>query len=81
MVISLPEDYVGTVPPATTVARVTVQGMPAASRWDDKDKEGEFTVLVGGRFVAKAEGAKVTDLATLRGIVELVDLKRLGELK
>jgi hypothetical protein len=81
MVISLPENYVGTVPPATTVARLTVHGMPAASRWDDKDKEGEFTVLVGGRFVAKAEGTKVTDLATLRGIVELVDLKKLGELK
>jgi hypothetical protein len=81
MVVSLPDGYVGEVPPATTVARVKVDGMPAASRWDSKDKEGEFTVLVGGRFIAKAEGTKVTDLATLRAIVELVDLKKLGELK
>ena len=81
MVVSLPDAYVGVVPPATTVTRLTVNGMPAASRWDDKDKEGEFTVLVGGRFVAKAEGARLADLATLRGIVELVDLKKLGDLK
>lgn len=81
MVVSLPEGYVGEVPPATTVARVKVNGMPAASRWDDRDKEGEFTVLVGGRFVAKAEGTRLADLATLRGIVELVDLKKLGALK
>lgn len=81
MVVSLPDAYVGEVPPATTVARVKLNGMPAASRWDDKNKEGEFTVLVGGRFVAKAEGTRLTDLATLRGIVELVDLKKLGELK
>lgn len=81
MVVSLPEGYLGSVPPATTVARLTVGDMPAASRWDDKDKEGEFTVVVGGRFVAKAEGRQMTDLATLRAIVELVDLKKLGELK
>jgi len=81
MVVSLPENYVGDVPPATTVARLSVRGQPAASRWDDKNKEGEFTVLVNGRFVAKAEGTNLNSLATLRAIVELVDLTRLGQLK
>jgi hypothetical protein len=81
MVVSLPENYVGEVPPATTVARLTVGGQPAASRWDDKAKEGEFTVVVGGRFVAMAEGRHMTDPATLRAIVELVDLKKLRELR
>ena len=81
MVVSLPDGYTGEVPPATTVARVNVNGLPAASRWDAKDREGEFTMLVAGRFVVKAEGTKVDALATLRAIVELVDVKKVGALK
>ena len=81
MIASLPEGYTGTVPPATTVARLMFNGTPAASRWDAEQNEGEFVVLVGGRFVVKAESTRVDGLATLRAMVELVDLKKLGELK
>ena len=81
LVVSFPDDYVNTVPPATTIARLPFDGAQAASRWDADQREGEFVVLVGGRFVAKAEGTRLDALATLRGMVELVDLKKLGALK
>jgi len=81
MVVSLPDGYTGTVPPATTVTRLLLNGVPAASRWDAGPNEGEFVAVVGGRFVAKAEGTHIDSLATLRALVELVDLKKLGELK
>lgn len=81
MVVSFPEGYTGTVPPATSIARPTLGGVLAASRWDAELSEGEFTILVDGRFVVKVEGTKVDDLATLRAIAELVDLKKLAALK
>ena len=81
MVVSLPEGYTGEVPPSTTVSRLVMAGLPAASRWDAANNDGEFVVVVGGRFVVKAESAHVDALATLRSMVELVDLKKLGELK
>lgn len=56
-------------------------GSPAASRWDGDNNEGEFTVLVGGRFAALAEGTHLDRIDTLREFVALVDLKKLTELK
>jgi hypothetical protein len=81
LVVSFPDDYSGEVPPATSIARLSLNGTPAGSRWDSQAGEGEFVALVGRRFVAKAEGTKVDSIATLRAIVELIDLKKLGELK
>jgi len=81
LVVSFPVDYTGEVPPATSIARLTLNDTPAGSRWDSDLREGEFTALVGHRFVAKVEGAKLDSVATLRGIIELIDLKKLGELK
>ncbi len=81
LVVSFPADYTGEVPPATSIARLTLNGAPAGSRWDAEAREGEFVALVGHRFVAKAEGTKLDSLATLRAIIELLDLKKLGELK
>lgn len=81
MVTTLPEDYSDEVPPATTIKRLTVNGMPAAYRWDGEKQEGEYTVVIGGRFVAKVEGTKVDALETLRAILDQIDMKKLGELK
>jgi len=81
MVATLPDDYTGDVPPASKVARVQFKGSPAASLWDSAKAEGEFTVVVGGRFVAKAEGSHLDSLDTLRAFVDRIDLKRLGDLK
>jgi hypothetical protein len=81
MVVAFPDGYIGTVPPATSIARTTTGGQAAASRWDAELGEGEFTILVDGRFVVKAEGAKIDDLATLRTLAEQVDLKKLAALK
>jgi hypothetical protein len=81
MVVAFPDGYIGTVPPTTSIARITTGGQPAASRWDAGLGEGEFTILVDGRFVVKAEGAKIDELATLRTLAEQVDLKKLAALK
>jgi hypothetical protein len=81
MVVTLPDDYSGDVPPSSKVARVLFKGSPAATLWDHAKAEGEFTVLVGGRFVAKAEGSHLDNLDTLRGFIDRIDLKRLADLK
>jgi hypothetical protein len=80
MVVTFPDGYEGKIPPSTTVTRMTFKDAPAAARWDAQQGEGEFVVLVGGRFVAKAEGT-VDKIDTLKAMVGQIDLKRLGELK
>ena len=81
MVVTFPDDYVGQIPPATTVTRLMFKGSPAATLWDSAKSEGELTVVVGGRFVAKAEGSRLDSLDTLRAIVDQIDLKALSALK
>jgi hypothetical protein len=81
MVVALPEGYSGKAGPSTTVKRLMFKMSPAAERWNSAAKEGEFVVLVGGRFVAKAEGSHLDHADTLRAVLDLVDLKKLGELK
>ncbi len=81
MVVSFPDDYSDTIPPATTIKRLKVGDWPAASRWDADKGDGEFTLLVAGRFVATAEGSHVDSLDTLRAIIEQIDLQKLAALK
>jgi len=81
MVMTLPADYAAEVPPATTITRVLYKGSPAAERWDAAQGEGEITVVVDGRFIVQAEGTHLDSLATLRSVVDLVDVKKLAELK
>lgn len=76
-----PDDYVGLVPPATSVRRVMLGNAPAAELWDATKGDGEFTVVVDGRFVVKAEGLRLTDVATARRFVEMVDLDALRRIK
>lgn len=81
MVVTLPDGYSDQIPPATTVARVKINDMPAASMWDAEALKGELTVLVNGRFVVALEAKKVESLDTLRGMLSAVDLKALAALK
>ena len=81
MVVTLPDNYSATIDGAASVSRVTFKGSPAAMRWDPVKLDGEFVVIVGGRFVAKAEGTGIDSIEALRGFVEQVDLKALAELK
>jgi hypothetical protein len=76
-----PDDYAGTVPPATTIARLKIAGSPAVEMWDAEKLTGEVTVLAGGRFVVTAEAVKGDSLETLRGMLAAVDVKTLVALK
>lgn len=80
VIMSFPDNYVGKVEPATTITRAKFNEWPAAELWDPEKCKGEVTVLVAGRFVAKAEGNADT-LETLKALVGQIDLKKLAALK
>jgi hypothetical protein len=81
LVMIFPVDYVGLVPPSTSVRRLQLGHAQAAELWDGTKGDGEFTVVVDERFVVKAEGLRLTDIATARRFVEMVDLEKLRQLK
>ena len=81
MISVLPKGYSESPAPSTSVARFTYEGFEAASKWNSEKLLGEFSVLVDGRFVVKAEGDGVDGLDTLRTFVAKVDLKKLAQLK
>jgi len=81
MVVTFGDGYSMLIDKTTTIKRLTLNGSPAAYRWNATTLNGEFIVVVGGRFVAKAEGAGVENIEVLRDFVEHVNLKALGELK
>ncbi len=81
LVATLPDDSVEEVPPATSIARLSYKGFPAATLWDAAKLQGEFTVLVGGRFVASVQGLKADGLDTLRGILDQIDLAKLADVR
>ncbi len=81
MVTVLPPGYSEKLPPATSISRFEFSGYQAASKWNSEKTEGEFSVVVNGRFVVKAEGSGIDSVDTLRDIVSKIDLKKLSELK
>jgi hypothetical protein len=81
LITSFPENHVSTIKPATTITRFKMAENQAASRWDGEKLDGEVTVLVGGRFIASAEGSNLDTIDTLKSFVTGIDLKKLGELK
>ena len=81
MVMTLPEDHVGQIPPATTITRIKVDGSPAVEMWDSEKLNGEIAVVINGRFVAAVETSKADSLETLRAVLATVDLKALAALK
>jgi len=80
MVVSMPDDYSGDVG-GLAIKRTLIGGSPAVEAWDAKKTAGEVTVVVGGRFVASLEASKIDSVATLRGMLDKVDLKALAALK
>lgn len=80
IVVTFPADHTEVIPPDTTVARSTHNGAPSATLWNVSKREGEFVVVVAGRFVAKAEGTRIDGLDVLRSAIERLDLKKLAQL-
>lgn len=80
-VVTLPDDHVGKIPPATTITRMKIDGSPAMEMWDAEKLNGEITVVVAGRFVASVETSKADSVEALKAILSGVDLKALGALK
>jgi hypothetical protein len=81
MVMTLPPDFVGDVPPSTIVRRSVIEGQQAAERFSAADRDGEVIILVDKRFVVKAEGRKLSGLDALQTMVRLIDLKKVAALK
>jgi hypothetical protein len=81
MISVLPQGSSENPNPATTIARFTYEGYEAASKWNSVKLAGEFSVLVEGRFVVKAEGEGIDTLDTLRAFASKVDFKKLAQLK
>ena len=59
----------------------TIGGSPGMEDWNNDSKRGEVTAVVGKRFIVRAEGTGVSDLAPVRQVVEAVDLAKLATLK
>src|SRR4030095_5926212 len=71
VVTSFPADYSDFIQPATRIKRFKFNNeSPAALRWDDQAKEGEFVAIISDRFVAKAEGSALDVSDTLQALVE-----------
>lgn len=59
----------------------TISGQPGFEEWNNDNKRGEVTAVVGKRFIVKGTGHQVDNLETVRGVVEAVDLGKLAALK
>jgi len=81
MVAIYPSGYTGVIPPSTSIARSVYKDGAAAAMWDAQTGEAEFTIVIGGRFVAKAEATGIVDPAVVRTMVDAVDVKALAELR
>jgi hypothetical protein len=81
LVVTLPDDCVQEVPPATTIKRAKVNGLPVAEMWDSAKLNGEITLVINDRFVVTIEAQKAENLDALRAVLASVDLKALGALK
>jgi hypothetical protein len=80
IVQSFPAGHTETIPPDTAISRITYRDWPAATMWTASKHEGEFTVVVDNRFVAKVEGTSTGGLDMLRGVLDRIDLKKLAAL-
>jgi hypothetical protein len=57
-----------------------LDGRPFHEQYDERNRSGEFALLVGQRFLVEARGSDV-DLNTLKSLVGAVDLARLESMK
>ena len=81
LVVTLPDDCVQEVPPATTIKKAKVNGLPTAEMWDAAKKSGEISVVVNDRFVVTVEAQKAESLDQLRAVLAGMDLKAVAALK
>lgn len=81
LVVTLPDDCVQQVPPATTIKKAKVNGLPTAEMWDAAKQSGEISVVVNDRFVVTVEAQKAESLDALRAVLASVDLKAIAALK
>jgi hypothetical protein len=81
MIATLPDDFDGKVPPATTIRRMKVDGSPASEMWDAEKMTGELAVLLSGRFVISVDAQKADAPELLRTMLALVDFKAFASLK
>jgi hypothetical protein len=58
-----------------------IGGHPGLEDWSIASKRGEVTAVVGQRYIVRASGDDVADLAPIRQLVEAVDLGKLAQLK
>lgn len=80
IVLSFPAGHTERIPPDIVINRTTYRDYPAATMWNSGQSDGEFTVVVGDRFVVKAEGLHTSDVEMLRGALDRIDLKKVAEL-
>lgn len=57
-----------------------LDGRPFHERFNNRDRSGEFALVVGQRFMVEAQGHQV-DLGTLKGAVTAVNLAKLESMK
>jgi hypothetical protein len=81
MVVTLADGYENFLDGRTMIRRFAFNGSPAASRWDTKALDGEFTVVLDHRFIAKAEGSGMENVDVLRALLAPVNLQALAALK
>ena len=58
-----------------------VGGDPGWEKWNGRTKRGEVSAVVAKRFVVRAEGTRVEDLAVLRDALAKTDLAKLAALQ
>jgi len=59
----------------------TFNGHAAVEKWQPERKDGEFTVIVGDRFVVHLQGTNVSDIKTLHDFAGKVDLGKVAAMK
>jgi hypothetical protein len=60
---------------------VKIGSHPGMEKWNSDGRHGEVTAIVGSRYIVRASGDDVSDLAFVRRVVEEVDLTKLAALK
>lgn len=58
-----------------------IGGQPGYEEWNTDSKHGEVTTVVANRFIVKADGRDVSDLAPVRQLIEAVDVSKLAGMK
>ena len=81
MVVTLPDDYSGKIPPASTIQRFQIAGSPAAELWDAEKMKGELVLVLANRFVVEVQAQKADAPETMRAVLASVDLKALAALR